>query len=70
MNKYDKRHGGPYDRGVMDCYYGRSYNPHYFVGKSYMSDLVEKKDMTKEELAAYEAGWEDNHKAGNFKDWG
>ena len=29
MNKtYDKRHGGPFDRGGADSYYRRGMNPH------------------------------------------
>ena len=27
--KYDERHGGPWDRGSADSYYGRGSNPHY-----------------------------------------
>lgn len=69
MTKYDKRHGGPYDRGGADSYYRRGYEAHYYKGATYFSERVEEKDMTKEELAAYDAGWEDNHKAGNFKEW-
>lgn len=29
---YDKRHGGPCDRGSADAYYRRLYRPHYFKG--------------------------------------
>ncbi len=47
---YDKRHGGPYDRGSADAYYYRGYNPHYFKGSSYNSEMVELKDMTAEEI--------------------
>ena len=67
--KYDQRHGGPYDRGGADNYYGRRYNPHYFKGASYMSDLVEGKELTKEDIKAYEAGWEDNEASGDKKGW-
>lgn len=67
--KYDTRHGGPYDRGGADSYYGRRYNPHYFKGGSYMSDLVEGKELTKEDIEAYNAGWDDNEASGNKKEW-
>ena len=67
--KYDERHGGPYDRGSADSYYRRGYTPHYYVGKSYMSDRVEQEDMTKEEIEAYRAGYDDNQREGNFKEW-
>jgi hypothetical protein len=54
---YDKRHGGPYDRGSADAYYGREGNPHYYLGDTYQSPKVEKAGMTEEEIAAYIAGY-------------
>ena len=30
MNKYDTKHGSPYDRGSADRYYGRGSEPHYY----------------------------------------
>ena len=66
---YDERHGGPYDRGSADSYYGRGYNPHYFEGGSYNTPRVGKEHMTPEEIEAYAAGFKDNEDAGNFKDW-
>jgi hypothetical protein len=66
---YSERHGGPYDRGSADSYYGRGFNPHYFVGDTYSSPKVEMKDMTPEEIAAYTKGYDDNEEAGAFKDW-
>lgn len=56
---YDQRHGGPYDRGSADKYYEREYNPHYYVGDTAMSERVELKDMTPEQIAAYTAGYRD-----------
>ena len=67
---YDKRHGGAYDRGSADSYYGRGFNPHYYVGATYSSDRVELADMTPEEITAYTKGYNDNEDDGNFKDWG
>ena len=67
---YDPRHGGPQDRGSADSYYGRGFNPHYYVGATYSSDRVELADMTPEEIAAYTKGYNDNEDEGNFKDWG
>lgn len=67
---YDKRHGGAYDRGSADSYYGRGFNPHYYVGATYSSDRVELADMTPEEITAYTKGYNDNEDEGNFKDWG
>ena len=54
---YDKRHGGAYDRGSADSYYGRACEPHYYIGDTYQSPKVEKADMTEEEIAAYMAGY-------------
>jgi hypothetical protein len=59
------RHGGAYDRGSADKYYGRDFNPHYFVGDSLSSLLVTK--LTSEERAAYEQGYNEQT---DSKDWG
>jgi hypothetical protein len=56
---YDKRHGGPYDRGSADAYYGRACEPHYYTGDTYQSTKIEKAEMTEEEIAAYMAGYND-----------
>ena len=68
--KYDERHGGPYDRGSADSYYRRQFRPHYYVGGTGMSEKVLEEQMTREEIEAYTAGFEDNERDGNFKDWG
>jgi len=67
--KYDERHGGPFDRGSADSYYGRGLNPHYYKGATYQSDSVEMADMTAEEIEAYYAGYDDNEESGNKKEW-
>lgn len=54
---FDKRHGGPYDRGSADRYYGRPYSPHYFKGDTYRSEEVQAKDMTEDEIKAYTIGF-------------
>jgi len=55
---YDERHGGAFDRGRADSYYGRRRDPHFYVKDTYDSPRVEEKDMTAEELKAYNAGYE------------
>ncbi len=65
--KYNKRHGGPWDRGSADSYYRRGFNPHYYVGGTYGSERVE--NLNEEKLEAYRAGYEQNEKEGNFKDY-
>ena len=57
---YDKRHGGPYDRGSADSYYQRGYNPHYYVGDTYNSERVEMEDMTPQQITEYTKGYSDN----------
>jgi len=68
--KYDTRHGGPYDRGGADSYYGRGYRPHYYTGGTLQSECIPKELMTELEIEAYRAGYDDNEKEGHFKDWG
>lgn len=67
---YDQRHGGPFDRGSADSYYGRDFNPHYFVEGSYQSPRIELSQMTVQEIVAYTAGFEYNEKVGHKKDTG
>ena len=44
--------------------------PHYYPQGSYNGAAVNKEDMTAEEIKAYTAGYEQNEKDGNFKDYG
>ena len=60
------RHGSPYDRGSADKYYGRDENPHYYKGETYSSELVEQGDMTPEQVAEYNKGYEEEQEE---KDW-
>lgn len=68
--QYDERHGGPFDRGAADSYYGRPSEPHYYVGGTGTSDRKDSSDMTVEEIQAYWAGYEWNEQFGDKKDWG
>lgn len=54
---YDDRHGGPYDRGSADAWYGRPFKPHYFTGDTYKSSPIPLSEDTAE-YAAYKAGYE------------
>lgn len=65
---YDGRHGGCFDRGAADSYYGRGRRPHYYVAGTAMSPIVE--DLTPEEVEAYNAGYDFNEECGDKKDWG
>ena len=61
----DKRHGGTYDRGRMDKYYGRRRMPHKFEGNTYLSPIVY--ELTEAELDEYNAGYDEQDE---LKDWG
>ena len=65
----DTRHGGPYDRGMADSYYRRTYNPHHYVAGTGSSPRVPLARMTPDEVVAYQAGYEDNEDAGDYKEW-
>ncbi len=66
----DRGHGSPYDRGAADSWYMRPRSPHYYVGASYGSKRIERADMTREEIAEYFLGYEDNEASGGHKDYG
>jgi len=68
--EFNKRHGGPFDRGTADSYYHRGYTPHYYEGGTSISPRVEQAEMSDAEIAAYSAGYEWNEKFGDKKDWG
>jgi hypothetical protein len=61
--EHDQSHGSPYDRGSADSYYDRPKNPH----KKANGETVKLTDP--DEIAAYEAGYEDNEKSNNKKQW-
>ena len=65
----DKRHGGPFDRGGADYYYGRGKNPHFYVGDTYSSERIEMVDMDLEEIDAYLAGYAEAERNGDRKEW-
>ncbi len=59
-----RRHGGPYDRGAADAYYGRTARPHKFEGPSYHGPRIET--LTPAEVEAYTRGYEEQD---DRKDW-
>ena len=67
--EFNKRHGGPWDRGSADSWYRRGRCPHYFVGATYSSAEITEEDMTEAEIAAYHAGYDDNEEHGDHKVW-
>jgi hypothetical protein len=67
--EYNARHGGPFDRGTADSYYDRDRRPHYFVGATHYGAEVKQGLMTREEILAYNAGYDYNEKFGHKKDY-
>jgi hypothetical protein len=67
--KYNTRHGGPFDRGSADSYYNRPAVPHYFVGDTHNSVMLEEVDMSEKEIADYYAGYQFNEQFGDKKLW-
>lgn len=66
---YDRRHGGAFDRGSADSYYGRGRRPHYFQGDTYNSKEIIPEPGSREYMD-YMAGYEQNELFGDKKDWG
>lgn len=65
--KFDQRHGGAFDRGMMDSYYGRRFEPHYYVGATLSSEKVTTLD--EKQYSDYSSGFEWNEKFGDRKEW-
>ena len=55
---YDNRHGGPFDRGSADAYYGRQPDPHYYLKDTAMSERVTETKLSPEDVEAYMAGYD------------
>jgi hypothetical protein len=60
------RNGSPYDRGNADCYYGKEYNPHFYLGDTKKGFLITFGEMTAAEIVEYSNGYRDC-KIANFK---
>jgi hypothetical protein len=67
---YNKRHGGAFDRGSADSYYHRPRRPHFYLGDTGSSELIDESMMTTKEIQAYHAGYSWNEQYGDKKDWG
>lgn len=63
-----ERHGGLFDRGSADSYYHRSRDPHWYPEGTYKGEKVT--NLTAEEIAEYNAGYDYNEEHGDKKDWG
>lgn len=65
---YDQTHGGAYDRGSADAYYGRRFDPHMYPSGTYKGQRISLEKGTPE-YEAYAAGYESTVQEGNFKNW-
>jgi hypothetical protein len=63
-----ERHGSLYDRGSADSYYNRRIDPHWFPEGSYKGEKIT--NLTAEEIAEYQAGYDWNEQYGDKKNWG
>jgi hypothetical protein len=64
MKETDRSYGSPYDRGGADSYYNRPGRPHY-----YNREGERVTDLTPDQIAAYNKGFDDNEAAGAHKEW-
>ena len=62
------RHGGAFDRGSADSYYGRPRRPHYFLHGTYQSPEILAVFGTPE-YDAYMMGYDWNEQQGDKKSW-
>lgn len=60
-------HGSPYDRGAADSWYHRPKHPH--KGGVGGDSGVRTEDLTAEEIALYNEGYDWNEQFGGKKDW-
>ena len=67
--EYSERHGGAFDRGSADYYYGRGRQPHFFTGDTYNSAKVPIELMSAREIDAYDAGYDEAKSFGDRKEW-
>ena len=66
---YDATHGGPFDRGSADSWYGRFPSPHKYPNGTGNKPRIEGHDMTLAEMKAYYKGYDYNEQFGGKKDY-
>jgi hypothetical protein len=62
-----ERHGGLFDRGSADSYYGRPRDPHWYPQGSYNGDKIVK--LTEAEREEYLTGYHWNEQFGGKKSY-
>jgi len=66
----DHPHGSAYDRGSADAYYRRPRDPHIWPQGTYRGTRIEVQDMTPQQVADYNRGYDEQVASGDFKNWG
>lgn len=70
MNQFDREfHGGLYDRGTCDSWYGRPADPHWYPNGTYNGEAVTSQELSQAEIAEYMAGYLWNEEHGGRKKW-
>jgi len=67
--RFDTKHGTPFDRGSADSWYSRPFNPHYGGVGGDSGSRVELANMTVDDIGAYTAGYNWNEQYGGKKSW-
>jgi hypothetical protein len=62
-----KQHGGLFDRGRADSYYGRARDPHYWPEGTGHGTMID--ELTQSEIQEYLAGYDYNEQYGDRKNW-
>lgn len=62
-----KQHGGLFDRGSADSYYGRPQDPHWWPEGTSHGQRVDQ--LTPAEIEEYLAGYDWNEQYGDKKSW-
>ena len=66
--QFDRQlHGGLFDRGSADSYYGRPRSPHWYPDGTYNG--VRVTELNEAEIEAYNAGYDWNEQYGDKKSW-
>ena len=69
ITEYDTRHGGAFDRGSADSYYGRPRRPHLYLAATGSSPELTEDLMSDDDIEAYHAGYDYNERHGDKKSW-
>lgn len=66
---YNATHGGPFDRGSADSYYGRPQDPHKYPNGTGNAPRIGAQDLSRDDVQSYLKGYEYNELLGSKKDY-